>query len=723
MKTLLFTLLLITHQATFGQVCVQNTNSIQFDGTDDYVELSDIDFSGSFSGECWVNTNQLSDAQIISKHSNGLDANYLIAVSNGKLSFQTNVGGIFYNLLGDSIQTGVWYHAAFVYDSTTNKVYLYVNGSKVDSVTTAGGSPVLNNWNTTIGNSAGGTPFYFDGLIDEVRLWSRIISSSEINSKMSDHLDPSVEQDLEGYWRFNEGSGLFSNDTSGNSDTATLIGATWSTIVPFPGPSPAGIVNINGPDEICEGDTATLIASGGISYVWSTGDTTDSIKVSPGNDSSYWVAGTDTNGCVDSVWHSVGFENLPPYGGSGPFSAVCAGDVIQFVASGPWTCEWSPTTYLNNPFICDPLITPLTSITYILTVTGLNGCQVFDTIPLIVHQPLTADAGMDTTICQGDTIMLNGSGGPMCWWIPGTGLSDSMICTPMASPSDTIEYVLAVNDDLSACPMAFDTVTINVQPSSASITISTNDNPLCVGDTAGFVATTINEGSAPSYQWMVNGGNVGANATTYTDHTLTDGDTVVCELTSNAACLTNPLSLSNAIVMEVNSLPTISFSGLGSSYCNDDPVVTLTGSPSGGSFSGPGITGNLFDPSLADTGFHEVVYSYTDSNGCTNSTTELVLVQLCTGITPDHADYSVDIYPNPNHGQFTISWAIPNQDALQVVLYNSLGEQLLSRQIEITSNPQQIKLDLGSSVSGMYVLRLKAAEMIVHRKIVIAAGG
>ena len=66
----------------------------------------------------------------------------------------------------------------------------------------------------------------------------------------------------------------------------------------------------------------------------------------------------------------------------------------------------------------------------------------------------------------------------------------------------------------------------------------------------------------------------------------------------------------------VNPLPTVSFSGLSSSYSVGAAAATLTGSPAGGVFSGPGISGNTFTASVAGVGGpYTITYTYSDGNG------------------------------------------------------------------------------------------------------------
>lgn len=65
------------------------------------------------------------------------------------------------------------------------------------------------------------------------------------------------------------------------------------------------VATISGPKEICEGNTITLLASGGVLYSWSTGQNTPSINITPSLTSMYRVTVTDANGCTSSASHRV----------------------------------------------------------------------------------------------------------------------------------------------------------------------------------------------------------------------------------------------------------------------------------------------------------------------------------------------------------------------------------------------------------------------------------
>ena len=122
----------------------------------------------------------------------------------------------------------------------------------------------------------------------------------------------------------------------------------------------------------------------------------------------------------------------------------------------------------------------------------------------------------------------------------------------------------------------------------------------------------------------------GETNSTYSSSTLANNDDIQCVMTSDAACATNNPATSSSVIMTVNALPTVSFTTLAPVYNSSASAVTLTGSPVGGTFSGPGISGNTFTPSTAGVGGpYTITYSYTDANTCSNSSAQQTRVANC----------------------------------------------------------------------------------------------
>ncbi|HEY0031077.1 MAG TPA: YCF48-related protein [Bacteroidia bacterium] len=141
---------------------------------------------------------------------------------------------------------------------------------------------------------------------------------------------------------------------------------------------------------------------------------------------------------------------------------MCMNDSIQLgvgLIEGQ-TYSWSPATGLNDSTLSNPLTSSDTTITYTLSVSGY-GCQaITDEVTIIVNPLPVANAGVDDTITVGSSILLNASGGIQYNWTPSSGLSNSGIYNPLASPENTMSYIVIVTD-AHQCVNS-DTVTITV---------------------------------------------------------------------------------------------------------------------------------------------------------------------------------------------------------------------------------------------------------------------
>lgn len=126
------------------------------------------------------------------------------------------------------------------------------------------------------------------------------------------------------------------------------------------------------PQTICLGSSATLIASGGIAYQWSTGATTPSITVSPTTDMMYSVTIFYPYGCVDSATFLVLIGSLPVSCGSD--QTICLGNVTPLTGSGGSSYFWSPASGLSSTVGGTVYASPLVTTTYTLTATNMFGC-------------------------------------------------------------------------------------------------------------------------------------------------------------------------------------------------------------------------------------------------------------------------------------------------------------------------------------------------------------
>ncbi len=181
--------------------------------------------------------------------------------------------------------------------------------------------------------------------------------------------------------------------------------------------------------------------------------------------------------------------------------------------------------------------------------------------------------------------------------------------------------------------------------------------------------------------------------------------TIIYTYTDGNSCSN---SASNAIT--VNPLPNVDISGLASYYCLNDLPVVVTGMPGGGTLSGTGVTGNTFNPSLAGIGNHTVIYAYADNNGCIGTDTVFVEVNVCTGIFKNDSKNSMRILPNPNTGNFWLSF---NITGIQDVVINVLSYtgQLVYTEKHLKFSGEFVKdLDLRFLSEGIYLVNIQAGS-------------
>jgi hypothetical protein len=147
----------------------------------------------------------------------------------------------------------------------------------------------------------------------------------------------------------------------------------------------------------------------------------------------------------------------------------------------------------------------------------------------------------------------------------------------------------------------------------------------------------------------------------------------------------------------VNALPQISVASASTIYCEADASGALVGLPSQGIWSGPGVSGSAFNPSVAGAGTHNAIYTYTDNNGCSNSDTLVMTVDLCTGIT-ENTSSTFTIFPNPANNNITVSWS--TADVKTLTLRDAAGRVVRTYNV----NGTHAQLSLEGLASGVYFL-------------------
>ncbi|MCB0700937.1 MAG: gliding motility-associated C-terminal domain-containing protein [Chitinophagaceae bacterium] len=268
-------------------------------------------------------------------------------------------------------------------------------------------------------------------------------------------------------------------------------------------------VNAGSDVNICLNDSVQLQATGATTYMWtpSTGlgcTSCSNPKAGPGVSITYTVTGTDGNGCVNKDSVQVTVKALPIVN-AGADKAICPGDTAQLQATGAASYEWTPTTWLTCNTCANPKASPLFTTTYIVKGTAANGCKGTDTVDVVVYTLPVISAGPDMTMCIGDTLQLQATGGATYVWSPAIGLT----CTGCANPRTGIQVdttYIVVGTDTNGCKNT-DSVKISIKPLPALVVTAGRDS-ICAGDTTAFLVT-----GATSYVWTPAGGLSCSNCT------------------------------------------------------------------------------------------------------------------------------------------------------------------------------------------------------------------
>lgn len=161
-------------------------NALSFDGANDLVTVADstsLDLTTGMTLQAWINPAAGAGVRdVIIKEGSGLDL-FNLYHRNGQGAPESNVfvNGQNRTVQGSTVPLGVWTHLAGTYDGTVLR--LYVNGSEAASLAIAGSIPTSSGALRIGGNGLWGE--YFQGVIDEVRIYNRALSGAEIQADMN----------------------------------------------------------------------------------------------------------------------------------------------------------------------------------------------------------------------------------------------------------------------------------------------------------------------------------------------------------------------------------------------------------------------------------------------------------------------------------------------------------------------------------------------------------
>jgi Concanavalin A-like lectin/glucanases superfamily/Glycosyl hydrolases family 43/PKD domain len=400
--------------------------SMTLDGNDhhDVPSSSNLQLS-KFSVAAWFKTskNYASDGFIVNKggsgsESKGKNMNYGIWITSSekiRAGFETSSGSDRVATSSASYNDGNWHYAVATYSGSTLR--LYIDGNQVASTTTSSSPDKTGTQPLRVGANSLALNGFFTGNVDEVRVWNRALSASEISSQYNSGTFGTSGQVA--YLSFsstannnsptanagpdqtvNEGTTPVTLDGSGSSDSdGTIASYAWTqtagTSVTLNGAS-SKTPSFTAPDVSASGDTLTF-----------------ELKVT---DNDGGTATDRVNVKVNNV-----IVNQPPTANAGSDQTVNEGATVQLDGSGSsdpdgdtltysWTQTAGPSVALSEdkvqkPTFTAPQVTQDTTITFELVVTDDDGAtSTADTVNIGVKDvPMAFVKNPSTPILLGHT--------------------------------------------------------------------------------------------------------------------------------------------------------------------------------------------------------------------------------------------------------------------------------------------------------------------------------
>lgn len=336
------------------------------------------------------------------------------------------------------------------------------------------------------------------------------------------------------------------------------------------------------------------------------------------------------------------------------------------------------------------------------------------------------DAAGNTADCT-QTITVNDQTAPVI-----SCPANIITSTPIGSCNAVANFVVNATDNCggavtittlpasgSVFPMGTTTVTATAtdacgNSSTCTFTVTVNDGQLpvistqpvndavCAEQDATFVVTATN---VVSYQWQrfENNAWVNVNGANSASYTVPDASPAQ-NGTRYRVMLTGTCTTvySNDVTLTVYTLPQPVIN-TPAEICLQDRTVQLSATPSGGTFSGTGVTGVTWNLEIPGAGANTIGYTYTDGNGCTVSTSKIIDLQTCNGRS---SLLEVQAYPNPTSGRITVKALVTIASDWTIDVTDYTGRLVQRQQIPLRKGWNQFEVDLTGKVSGLYIISL-----------------
>jgi hypothetical protein len=512
---------------------------------------------------------------------------------------------------------------------------------------------------------------------------------------------------------------------------------------------------------LCLGKTATLTATGALTYTWVNPGVVNGQPFIPQATTAYSVQGQ--NGCGITVATTTITVSPLPVTASASSTLVCEGytSTLTAVSSAP-SYSWLPGAMTGSTNVVAPMATTM------YTVTAYDGtCSGTATVNIQTKTTPTITASASATnICQGASVTVSaggaGTGGTYSWTPGGSGSSITL------SPATSSLFNVVGTNSLNCSASAQQAVVVSLPP---NVSISASQTLVCSGNaaqlfasgaatyswvggpaTAGNTVTPAGAGSVytvlgfhttntcvatktvaisalvpnvnvPASHTVCNGGTAtltATGATSYTWNGVSVGGSGVLPVSPTVTttyplvALTSSLALNcisnHTSMVTVYALPSLTVTPAKTTICKGEThTLTATGAVTY-SWSVAG-SGSVITVKPSSSTFYSV--TGIDGNGCESTLTFQAAVSNCNAITEINGAHALSVYPNPSTGEFVVR----SDSDISLKIVNGIGQEV--RTMDLNSN-NNFRFQVKDLSAGVYFIVGENENGQVNQKIVIS---
>ena len=515
---------------------------------------------------------------------------------------------------------------------------------------------------------------------------------------------------------------------------------------------------------IMDGETTTLTVSGSNNYLWSTGETTESIDVTPSVTTTYTVTSTSVNGCTSN--REVTVTVVPELiANAGEDVEICSGEETVLTASGGVSYTWN-----TGETSAQITVSPNTTTTYTVTVEDGFGNSDSDSVTVTVNDSPTLTVTEDLTIVEGESIQLTVSGASTYVWSTGetsntinvspnetttyTVIGTTATCSSEAQVTVTVEELLVVSagQDESVCendsyevvltassgdsylwstgettqsiivsPLSTTTysvtVTSGIQEDTDDVTVFVNPNPDVVilnGESVDIMSgdfVTLSASGANTYEWN--------NGATQPNIAVSPSQTTTYEVRGYIGDCYDEKQVTVNVIPEVEA-----DAGEDQEICLGD-IVTLTANGGDEYVWSTGETTQSIQVSPTETTEYTVtVFNALDFD---EDTVTVFVDNNCNdgGVVDNPVDgpaldFDFSVYPNPATEFIDIK--LSGSDQLTgFYIYDITGKLILQKRVENESLnvSSTTRIDVSSLRPGIYLIKLADIQRELYKRLIV----